>query len=36
MFAAVRDTPTDATWVRGHIPAEGRFVKPVAEPGVSM
>jgi hypothetical protein len=33
---AVRDTTADATWLRGHIPAEGRLLKPIAEPEVTM
>jgi hypothetical protein len=36
MFMAVRDTTADATWLRGHIPAEGRLLKPIAEPEISM
>jgi hypothetical protein len=36
MFAALRDAPTDATWVRGSFSAEGRRVKPVAEPEISI
>ena len=35
-FAAVRDALADGTWVRGHISAEGRLVKPVAEPEISL
>jgi hypothetical protein len=34
-FAAVRDALVDDTWVKGHISAEGRLVKPVAEPEIS-
>src|ERR1039458_85689 len=36
MFAAVRDTSADATWVRGHISAEEQLVDPAAEPEISM
>ena len=36
MFAAVRDALADGTWVRGRISAEGRLVKPVAEPEISL
>jgi hypothetical protein len=36
MFAAVRDTRTDPTWLRGHIPAEERLIKPVREPEISI
>ena len=33
---AVRDTTADATWLRGRILAEGRLLKPIAEPEISM